>query len=276
MKSNVMSNLESVGEMIGSLAGMSDGLNEDEYMEGLIRQAHGKATNAFNVAAAGAGAAGALRHVFEYGVVGVTPGRPKFSDPTAPNARLWTHWIAGTGGNMDIGYSFRPATQPNPKPTPTSTGVSSKYLSKLSNRKYIFWNRAFVMETGQTVEIHAKNGDFLFVPFRGQAPRNPLNRKGFVMWNTSKLGPIHATPGRTSKGNFTSFWMNWWAAAGSEMIEQDMRKSIAMDTERVMAEAAKRSASQTLKPVYNTNIHSAVRKAREQVKRTFGMRRRIR
>ena len=273
MSARVLSNLESLGEMIGALQGLQQGLNEDEYIEGLIRQAHGKASNAFNVAAAATAGAGYLTHVFEYGNPGITPGPPMFADPTAANARLWTHTLTGKGGQMDIGYTFRPALVRNPQPTTASTGVPSKYLAKLSRRKYIFWNRAYVMETGRSVEIHAKNGDFLFVPFRG-ASENPKNKRGYMMWNTKSLGPIVNTPGQSTKGQFTGFWMKWWAAAGNDIIEQDMRKSVTMDIERATAEAARRAQTATVKPVQATNVPGAAERARAYTKKAFSMFRR--
>lgn len=274
MTAKVLSNLESLGDLIGSLKGIEEGLEEDAYMEGLIKQAHGKASNAFNVAAAATASAGHMTHVFEFGTAGITPGPVKYPDPTSASARLWTHTLTGRGGNQDIGYSFRPALNRNPQPTTASTGVESKYLRKLSKRKYIFWNKAFVMETGRTVEIHAKNGDFLFVPFRGEVPRNPLNRKGFVMWNTKKLGPITAVPGQNTKGQFTAFWMSWWSAAGNEIIEQDMRASVMSDIEKAMAEATRRANAAAMETPATTNIVSAVNKAKSWVSKMFGTSRR--
>lgn len=275
MSAKVLSNLESVGDLIGSLKGMGEAMDEDAYVEALIKQAHGKAANAFDVAAAATAGAGFLTHVFEFGVPGITPGTPSFPDPTRPEARLWVHSIHGQGGNQDIRYAFRPATQPNPQPTTESTGVSSKYLRKLSRRKYVFWNRAFVMETGQTVEIKARNSDFLFVPFRGETPRNPNNRKGFVMYNTTKLGPISAKPGATSKGTFTAFWMSWWSTAGNEIIEQDMRESVESDIKKAEAEITKRAAAEAMKPVETTNIIGTVNASRSWMKRLFGAGRKI-
>jgi hypothetical protein len=265
----MLSNLESVGDLVGSLKGIGDGIEEDDYIEGLIKQAHGKATNVFNVAAAATASTGRMAHVYEYGTHGITPGQPKFADPTSPAARLWVHWVKGSGGNQNIGYSFRPALNRNPQPTVASTGVSSKYLAKLSKRKYVFWNRAFVMETGQTVSIKAKNGDFLFVPFGNTTPTNPANTRGFVMWNSTKLGAITARPGQKTKGEFTKFWMAWWATAGNEIIENDMRVNVTMDIEKAVAEAAKRAAAEKVKPVQAANIPAAATGARAWARNLF-------
>jgi len=264
----MLNNLESVGELIGALRGIETGLDEDEYMEGIIKQAHGKAANAFNVAAAATASAGHMRHVFEFGTSGVTEGQVKHPDPTSPSARLWTHTITGRGGSQNIGYSFRPALTPNPRPTTESTGVPSKYLRKLSRRKYIFWNKAYVMETGQTVEIKSRQSHgLLFVPTPGS--NEPKNH---VMWNTHRLGPITAQPGRTTRGNFTAFWMNWWGSAGAEIMEADMRKSVLTDVQKAMAAAEKRAAAETVKPASTTNVPAAARRAKTAIARIFGPR----
>lgn len=269
-RTKMMNNLDAVGEAVGALMGIADGLEEDEYIESLVRDAHGKAAKAFDVAAAAAGAAGHLTHVFEFGTAGITRGQPKFMDPTSEAARLWTHKVTGTGGNLDIGYTFRPALNRNPIPTTRDTGVPSKYLRRISKRKYVFWNKAFVMETGQTVEIHAKRGNYLFVPFNNEAPRNPLNRKGFVMWNTKRQGPIMAQPGRTTKGTFTAFWMRWWASQGEEVMAADMMKNVEYDTKKAEKELAKRANSHPVKPAAANNPLSVAKRARFTAKQNFG------
>lgn len=268
MNAKMLNNLESVGELLGALKAVEEGLEEDEYMEGIIKQAHGKAANAFNVAAAATASAGILKHVFEFGTTGITAGAAKYPDPTSPAARLWIHRLEGRGGQQDISYTFRPALNRNPKPTTESTGVPSKYLRKLSNRKYVFWNKAYVMETGQTVEIKSRQPHgLLFVPTPGNnAPKN------HVMWNANRLGPIKAQPGRTTRGTFTAFWMNWWGSQGGNIMEQDMRKTITSDVEKAMAEATKRANAAVVKPAETNNIPGAAARAKSFVKKLFGPR----
>lgn len=271
MPAKVLSNLESVGDMVGALSGIADGLNEDDYVEGLIKGAHGHAANAFDVAAAATARSGFLSHVFEFGVPGITPGPSKYADPTSPAARLWIHTIAGHGGRQDIGYSFRPALNRNPQPTTRSTGVPSRYLRRLSSRKYVFSQKAFVMETGQTVQIKSDRGNgFVFVPFYGEPSDDPRNKRGYMMWNSKRLGPITAVPGRDSKGQFTAFWMNWWGGAGSSMMDAEMRKRVTTDIEVAMAEAAKKANAHPLKPAQTTNIPGAFVRAKNFMNKLFG------
>lgn len=272
----IYTNFESVGELVGAYMGMSEKASEPEYIERIIKQAHGKAASAFDIATAATAGAGYLAHVYEFGVAGITRGQPRFFDATDPAARLYYHEITGDGGNQEIGWGWRPATQPNPQPTTADTGVASKYLRKLSRRKYIFWNKAFVMESGETVEIKAYNSNYLFVPFGQYASKNPENKRGFVMFNTTNKGPITSKPGASTKDTFTAHWLNWWGQAGAEIMESDMTASVTTDIEIAEAEIAKRAAASPMKPVRATNITSASASSRTWMKRLFGAKRKIR
>lgn len=269
MPAKVLSNLESIGDIVGALAGISQGMDEDIYMEGLIKSAHGHAATAFDMAAAATAKTGTMSHVYEYGVMGVTRGAPRFADPTALNARLYYHRLVGHGGTQDIEYSFRPAKQPNPKPTPESTGVDSMYLSKLSNRQYFFYNKAYVMESGQVVSIKPKNGNFLFVPFYGDASQDPTNTRGYMMWDSRRMGPLQSRPGRSTKGDFTKFWLTWWGSMGSKMMYAQMEESVTMDIELAMAEAAKKAQAESMKPVQETSITGAMASAKSMFSKIF-------
>jgi hypothetical protein len=269
MPAEILTNFEAIGDMVGALSGIGAGLDDQAYVEGLIKSAHGHAATAFDIAAAATAKTGHITHVYEYGVMGVTRGEPRMADPTAPNARLYFHTLLGEGGNMDIAYSFRPARQPNPKPTPEDTGVSSEYISRLSDRKYYFYNKALVMETGRTVTIRPKNGDFLFVPFYGEPSRDPTNSRGYMMWNSARHGPLFARPGASSKGQFSAFWMNWWQSAGSAIMFEQMEKSVTMDIDIALAEASKRAQSETMKPVQGTNMVGAISSAKAIFNKMF-------
>lgn len=269
MTARILSNFEAIGDMIGALSGMNDALDSETYMDGLIRSAHGKAATAFDIAAAATAKTGNITHVYEYGVMGITRGQPRMADPTAPNARLYVHTLLGRGGTQDIAYTFRPATQPNPEPTPEDTGVDSEYLSRLSDRKYYFYNKALVMETGRVVHIKPKNGEFLFVPFYGEPSRDPTNNRGYMMWDSKRHGPLFNRPGASSKGQFTTLWMNWWSSAGSKIMFEQMDKSVSMDIDIAMAEATKRANAEGLKPVQTTDMMAAIASARTLFGRIF-------
>lgn len=267
-KAKSLNNLEAIGDLIGSYVGMAEGLDEPRYMQQVIERAHKKSANAFDIAVAATAGAGHLQHVYEFGTIGITPGQPKYN-PLGQQARLWVHQLKGKGGSQDIGYTFRPAVNRNPVPTTKSTGVASKYLRKISKRKYVFYNKAWVMETGQTVEIHAKRGNYLFVPFYGKPPTNTENKRGFVMYNTKSLGPIQQVPGKTTKGTFTTFWMKWWGSQGAKIMESQMRAKVNRDIRYAELRAAKKAAKEAPKPASLVNVNGAVASARAQAKREF-------
>lgn len=269
MPAELLSNLEAIGDMVGALSGIGSAIDEESYMAGLIKSAHGKAATAFDVAAAATAKTGHITHVYEYGVMGITRGQPRISDPTAPNARLYIHTLLGLGGSQDIGYTFRPARQPNPEPTPEETGVDSEYISRLSNKKYYFYNKAFVIETGRVVNIKPQHGDFLFVPFYGQPSRDPTNNRGYMMWDSRRKGPLYNRPGISSKGQFQSLWMNWWGSAGSEIMFVQMEKSVTMDIDIAMAEATKRTEAAKMKPVQTVNMPGAISSAKALFNKIF-------
>lgn len=265
VRSQILTNLDSLSEMLGGLSGIAEGLDDPRYMESIIRSAHTKAATAFDVAAAAVANGPALKHMYEYGVAGITPGPVKYTDPLSQSARLWEHTINGRGSQLNIGFNFRPAVNRNPQHTTGSTGVPSKYIRKLSRRKYVFWNKAFVMETGQPVEIKSKqNHGFLFIP----TGVTEENQKGFVLWNTKTKGGLITQPGRDTKGTFAAFWMGWWAKEGEKVMSEDMERSVSMDVKAANAKAAKGSGGSLELPSPANNAR-AFKKGQKEIKVYF-------
>lgn len=257
-KASVESNIESLGDLIGTVQGISDAMSDQEYIDSLIEDAHYSASKAFDTATAATAHAGYLTHVYEYGVAGITGGTAKITDATSPEARLYVHSLIGNRGSYDIGFYFRPALVPNPQPTTASTGVASVYLRKLSRRKYIFRSRAIVMEDGEEVQIKPKNGNLLFVPFYGQPSRNPLNKKGFMMYPYAPNNePITITPGRSTKGSFGAHWMKWWGDTGQTMMGAEIQSKIPLDIMESMQAMEAVAAGEALKPIESVNTISS-------------------
>jgi hypothetical protein len=253
-----MSNLDVLGELLGQLEGLDPAMKNPRYIQDILTVAHNESSEAFDLAAASAASTGYLQHVFEYGNPGITEGKPVFHNPTEPEARLYIHKMRGSGGNQNIMYSFRAATQRNPSMTVANTGASSKYLRKLSRRKYVFWNRAFVMETGRPVSIKPKNGEFLFIPLRGQESKTGDDRatkRGFIL---TKKG-VKTVPGRSTKGQFTSFWMGWWSGSGDEMMVKSAARQVEQDIEKVRVELDAVAKKSKMKPVQTTNLSVSIR-----------------
>jgi hypothetical protein len=264
MSAQWVSNIDGIYEYVGAARGIMKGTKSPDYMASIIQNAHAEVSEKFDVAAAATAGAGRLTHVYEYGVPGITRGPMRISDPTSPQARLWVHTITGRGGHQSISFAFRPAVVPNPQPTKRDTGVSTKYLRKLSRRKYIFRNKAFVMETGQQVSIKPKNGNFIFVPFYGEESHDPMNKRGFMMRPFgNKSTPILATPGKSSQGSFAAFWNVWWNATGKQLINERVGTDVELAMRRVLQEATVRANATTIKPVA---LHSSASKVSRSAK----------
>jgi hypothetical protein len=259
---NFKADLDAVLEMIGTFEGINEAYSDAQYLDDTVTRAHREASLQFDLAAAASAGAGYLSHVYEFGVPGITAGPPRISDPTSPAARLWTHNISGTKGMYSINYVFRPAVVPNPQPTKARTGVPSKYLRKLSKRKYVFHSKAFVMETGMEVEITSKEGRRLFVPFYGMPKQ--VGNKTYMMYDAEKHGPINTTPGRNTAGTFTAFWEGWWAAQGTKIMEDNITESASADMALAFKAAAARAARIAPTPPA-TNVNEAVE---EKAKKT--------
>jgi hypothetical protein len=239
--------LDAIFELSGTVEGIRDAAEKnDDYLEALLREAHEETAKEFDLAAVASSPV--IPHMFEFGTAGITPGPKKFL-PTEERARLWEHDYIGHGKNMEASFRFRPAFSANPVPTTASTGVDSKYLKFLSKRKYVFWNKAFVMETGQEVNITAKHGDFLFVPFYGNESYGKyMNNRGYMMWNSSQNGPIQANPGQNVRGHFGALWDGWWKATGAGLLEHRVTENFDDDVRVAFDTAAARSKANSLKP----------------------------
>lgn len=259
-------NTDAIARMNGAVLGIGDFVHSADYIDGLVNAAHHDAAGEFDLAMAATAGAGYLTHVYEFGVAGITRGPVRVSDPTSPAARLWVHDLAGGSGFYEIDYLFRPAVIPNPQPTTRDTGVPSRYLRRLSKRKYVFRSKAFVMETGMEVEIKPKNGNLLFVPFYGQPSRNPMNKRGFMMYPYAPREiPIISNPGRDTQGTFTTFWETWWRSTGTSRMSRDVEKTMIYDINIALADAARRAAAERVVPAAANNLSKTLNEERMKV-----------
>ena len=265
---NFSADFDALGEISGTIAGLQEATEaDDRYLNLLLNDAHKKASDAFDLAAVASSAR--IPHMFEFGTAGVTPGPTRFT-PMQKAAQLWQHRLIGQGQNVEVSFNFRPAVQPNPRPTVQNTGVSTKYLRMLSNRKYVFWNKALVMETGQEVQIRAKRGDFLFVPFYGNPPYgSTTSNRGYMMWNSSTLGPIRSRPGARVVGNFGMIWDGFWGTTGGRMMEADVYKNYDSDFKAAMREAEMSARHMAPKPLAASGTRAAHARAKKRTVRSL-------
>lgn len=254
MKSTLVTNLDALGKVVGAAQAMDEGFNQ-QYINSVIQAAHSDVKNAFDIAAAAtAQASGNMSHMYEYGVPGITRGKPAFASGAEDAAHLYVHTLDTRHDGATVNYVFRPALIRNPQPTVESTGVPSRFLKRLSRRKYVFKNRAFITETGQSVSI--SGNPWLFVPFGKEGPRNynnPNAKYNFMFYNTDRLGPIKSRPGRKNRGAFSAFWAAWWASEGSRKLSEHMEENIQEDFSKVMSPKALASSTRDLHSVLQQN-----------------------
>lgn len=255
-KATVVANLDALGQVIGSIKAMEE-MDSPAYINSLIKVAHGKASNAFDIAAAAtAQAKGNMSHMYEYGVAGITRGPVKFPTGAEPGAHLYVHTLDTRHDGATVNYVFRPAVTRNPRWTSKDTGVPSKNLKHLKNRKYVFRNVAYVTEMGQTVQIQPREGGrFLFIPWLGGRSPGALKggQSGFTFYNAETKGPLKIKM-RKNTGAFSSFWALWWAGEGTKMLTKSMTEDVTKDFESIMNAAARKSAIEKTENVLNGNV----------------------
>lgn len=205
----LMADLTSVAEFIGAGEAMAETVNNQEYMDEIIKAAHGLVEDEFNVEVAAAAAAGdQLRHMFEWGTQGINRGKSDMRpNPLSDTARLWVTTLSGHGSNQTLTYAFRPSFAMVPKPTTAETGMDQEDIRMLED--HVFTSKAMVFETGSPVTIRPQNANFLIIPYyesqRGSTMFSDADKeRGFTL----SKGPHTFSPGEAagSVGRFTAFW----------------------------------------------------------------------
>lgn len=251
-------------EVIGTVEGIADAVEGNEYMGYVIDAADAVATKEFDVDAAATAGPGNFSHVYEFGTVGITRGTIKFPDPTSSAARLYVHHKNGFGNVRNVFYTFRPAVAPNPRPSASFYGVPSSVIRMLSKKKYIFRNKAAVVEYGETVYIKPKEKPFNFVPFYGKPGRKYPGT--YIFRPIEGHSPMASTPGEDSgqKGQFTAFWELWWMGRGQELMTGEANKFFNADITWLLEQASK--GKQSLTNVMRYNSRGRVYNRRRRVK----------
>lgn len=264
MKSQVLSNLDNAASIIGTLEGIADAAESDEFIRMVCMRAHDKALSTFDqIAALSASRRRNLRnnfnHMYEYGVPGITAGAPVITDPTSPAARLWVYNNIPERNGVSTVVSFREAKIPNPKPSerPELRGMPKDVVAKMSNKDYFFKKRAEVTESGQYVQIRPRDAKALIFP-----AKESMNRQGYQFW-TSRQFPLVTQPGRYHKGSFERFFYTWWNQNGQTIIDQHVHQSVAG---KIGAIRKKMKSTGAVKPTVANSIPAAFEKGKKQGK----------
>jgi hypothetical protein len=215
----VSADFSEVGFTMGLLSGMSTEVRTNRYLGDVISYVHRQLADEFDVHMDFAVEAFPRRfsHVYEWNN---NPGDDRSRD------RLWEHRLLGSGGTRNATFTWKASVRPIPTPQERARNsddpislVPPEELAKLSNRRYIFYWKAPIMEYDTGVNIRPKYAKALFIPTGN--PANP-----FVFANEFRnLQP----GGEASTGQFTTEWVNWWGNQAPESFDKNLREGLERD-----------------------------------------------
>jgi len=218
--------LTGVAAMLGSGLAMTDTVMDKQYQDAIIDAAYHSVNETFNSeAAAYAAAGGAIRHMFEWGTVGINRKRTnKRPLPNSEAARLWTNHLQGVGLSKTLTYTFKPSLAFVPKPTKRDTGMDVETIEML--RDHVFTWKAMVMETGASVTVRPVNAKMLLMPLYDATGASTRDRqRGYRLGR----GPYTFEPGAKVAGNFTTFWAAFWEGRGQGLMNESIESQIETD-----------------------------------------------
>lgn len=225
---------------LGFVQGMSEEISTDRFIGPVLEYAHSRMAEAFDqeMDATAASNEDALGHVYEWRMTGL------------PQGRLWRHTLSGRGDNRQASWKWVASKAPiltpeerkaNANPNDPITDIDDDELARLSDRKYIFYWKAPIIEYGMTVNIRPVYAKALFVPNRSA-------EKGYVF--AKSTNNQFQTDGQ---GRFTAFWTNWWSNGADALWSHEIKRTIEKDLGRSRAEMAK-AVTRKRKKTFSVNV----------------------
>lgn len=215
--------------------------------DSVINAAFEKYNKDFNSYMATQGSRDALKHMFDWGMIG------------APSGRLWRTEMRGRGSNREVGYVFLPSHKKVP------FDPENPYLK----RRHVFKNKAMVFETGQEVRISPKYAKMLTYVNRhkgaGGTNDSGTNDKTFKrdgVTFTTRESTIEAGGGQFA-GQFTQEFYTFWSELGPiEQIAAELARST--DVQLAAAASAKNRIAN-----YKNKMRSATPEAKSRAKKAI-------
>lgn len=229
--------MDKINDLIGAFFATDDIGTGSKYMQMNIEAAFNYANKEFERRiTTTAKATTKYAHMFEWGTVGINDAPTNMVQRAeSKGAKLWKPYALSTRDGVSVGFNYLPSKAIVPKPTANKTGIPASITSKLSD--HVFWNKAKVMETGQTVTVKRIKAKALFIPlaYKGQ--------QGFMM----RLGPTNPTPGkstyyRSHAGTFTTYWNKFWNSDGGTIMDKQVETMVSDDLDKVVAKIKARPA----------------------------------
>lgn len=196
-----------VGHALGVVEGIARTLDTDVYIEDLVgRAANYAAMDIGETIDEQARVDHTLSHVYEWRL----PGNPA--------GRLFAIYPVGRGRNRIVTFNFLASKTPVPSIEereqsgailPLPSEVKAK-LDKSNSNRYVFRQKAEMMEYGMSVHITPRNGEKLFIPLDYQLS----NGKTYVFANQANVSFANSA----HAGRFTAAYAMAQIEAGSKAI----------------------------------------------------------
>lgn len=204
------------------------------YVKSIMDYAHTVAAKEFDILmfAQAAGNPERFHHVFEPN----HPGQAGF--------QLWRHNLVRTSSRTaqrEVTWKWVPSKMPirtpeqrrnRPYGDDPMAGVSMEQISKLSERKYIFRQRAPMMEYGFKAVVTPKYAKALFIPKWNARPSKRSSLRGFFFAKMSDQDFTNSNPqfgtsdGAGTVGNFTQAWITFWNGAGEQTLREEIERAV--------------------------------------------------
>lgn len=214
---------------LGFVSGMSSEVSTTRFIAPVVEYVHSRMAQAFDNEAdiAAQGSDQGLSHVYEWRMVGL------------PQGRLWKHTLTGRGEDRQASWQWVASKAPiltpeerkaSDNPYDPIKNVSDEDIAQLSDRKYIFYWKAPVLEYGMAVNIAPVYAKALWIPTAD-------SERGFVFAKGSSNQMASY-----NQGKFTALWSTWWRTAAPKMWDMEIKRTIEKDlgqSERELAKATR-------------------------------------
>lgn len=219
--------LSNVGAVMGSITGTMEAVKTKVYIKDLIRGAQHQLGAHFNTHMTLLALTQPQRfhHVYEWNHV----GQPAF--------RLWKNTYVGTSKRV-TSFEFLPSHVQVPLPDPEfPPGPKGQQV----HRRYIFWNKARVMEYNIPVHIYVKEAKALFINLRDNPGVNlPDNHKGFTFAQQATIFNRGATA-----GSFTNAFIEFYREQAPVIFKTEIQPVIEQSVEKNLFKTTRASRAGT-------------------------------
>jgi hypothetical protein len=230
---NLTANL---GPVVNGLSAADAYLSLDKnfpYWNAVINYAFRQADNQFNKVAAASGASGAIKHMFEWGTLGINRGATNMRPgPLEERARLWEDYIIDKGpqGGVKVDFEYKPSVADVPIPT-----VVPMEIRQLMRKHQFKW-KAEVLEEGRPVHITRQDAEFLLIPYKaGMTGFRPYDiKRGYTLTRHA----IDTVPGKDIEGRFPALWTRFWSNTAPDILEASLDEQITSDFAIYFADTA--------------------------------------